>query len=99
MSVYMIIDVAVKNRELYGQYVEQVRAIVEQHGGRYLVRGGSVTPLSGNWNPERIVLIEFETMQQLQGCFQSPEYLALAPLREQSTSGRSIVVEGYVPPG
>jgi uncharacterized protein (DUF1330 family) len=95
----MIIEVAVKNRELYGQYVEQVRAIVEQHGGRYLVRGGNVTPLSGNWNPERIILIEFETMQQLQGCFQSPEYLALAPLREQSTSGRSIVVEGYTPPG
>jgi uncharacterized protein (DUF1330 family) len=99
MSVYMIIEIAVKDREMYARYVEQVRDIVEKHGGRYLVRGGEVTPLSGNWHPERIILIEFETMQQLQGCFHSPEYLALAPLREQSTSGRSIVVEGYVPPG
>ena len=99
MSVYMVIEVAVRDSEMYGRYTEQAREIVEQHGGRYLVRGGKVTPLSGNWNPERIILIEFETMQQLQRCFQSPEYLTLTPLREQSTSGRSIVVEGYVPPG
>jgi uncharacterized protein (DUF1330 family) len=99
MSVYMIIEIAVRDSEIYGCYTEQAREIVEQHGGHYLARGGSVTPFSGNWHPQRIILIEFETIQQLQGCFQSPEYLALAPLREQSTSGRSIVVEGYAPPG
>jgi uncharacterized protein (DUF1330 family) len=99
MAVYMLIEIAVKDSEMYIRYIEKVLEIVERHGGRYLVRGGQVTPLSGNWNPERIVLIEFGNMEQLQRCFQSPEYLELAPLREQSTTSRSIVAEGYWPPG
>jgi uncharacterized protein (DUF1330 family) len=98
MSVYMIVEITVKDSELYSKYVDQVREIVEKHEGRYLARGGQVTPLSGNWNPERIILIEFETDEQLQKCFESREYLEIAPLREQSTISKSIVVEGCAPP-
>jgi len=94
MSVYMIIDIQVQNSALYAEYVEKVPVILNQYGGRYLVRGGAMTPLSGNWNPERIVVIEFETMAQLRACFSSAEYRAIAPLREQSTTSKSIVVEG-----
>jgi uncharacterized protein (DUF1330 family) len=96
MSVYMIIEIKVKNNLLYSTYVEKVPKVVGKYGGRYLVRGGQVTPVSGNWNPERIILLEFETMGQLQKCFESPEYLELAPLREESTLSRSIIVEGYI---
>lgn len=97
MSVYMIIDITIRERDLYSRYVESVAEVVERHGGRYLVRGGRVTPLSGNWNPERMIVIEFGTMQQLQQCFSSAEYLGLAPLREQSTNSKAIIVEGYSP--
>jgi uncharacterized protein (DUF1330 family) len=93
----MIIEIEVKDAERYAGYVAQVRRIVEQYGGRYLVRGGRITPLSGNWNPERIVVIEFENAEQIKRCFTSPEYLDLAPLREQSTASRAIVVEGWRP--
>lgn len=98
MSVYMIIEIEIRNNELYSKYVNKVPEVIEKYGGRYLIRGGKVTPLSGNWNPERIILIEFETIEQLQECFKSTEYLELAPLRKQSTIGRSIIVEGYLPP-
>jgi uncharacterized protein (DUF1330 family) len=57
MSVYLIIEIAVKNREMYLQYVQKVPPIIEKHGGRYLARGGAITPLMGDWNPERIILI------------------------------------------
>ena len=98
MSVYMIIDVTIRDHDLYSRYVESVAEVVERYGGRYLVRGGKVTPLSGNWNPERMIVIEFDTVEQLQRCFRSAEYLELAPLREQSTDSRAIVAEGYLPP-
>lgn len=94
MPVYMIIEIEIKDEELYAEYVEKVREVVVKHGGRYLVRGGQVTPLSGNWNPERIIIIEFETLDHLKRCFGSEEYRELAPLREKSTLGKSIVVEG-----
>jgi uncharacterized protein (DUF1330 family) len=97
MPVYMIVETEVKNRELYAQYVDRVPAVVAEYGGRYLARGGKVTALSGDWDPERIILIEFESMERLQACFSSSEYLVLAPLRERSTRSRSIVVDGCTP--
>jgi uncharacterized protein (DUF1330 family) len=99
MPVYLIIEIKVKNLEMYLQYVERVPAIIEQHGDRYLARGGEITPLMGDWNPERIILIEFDSADQIKKCFASLEYLEIAPLREESTISKSIIVEGYTPSG
>ena len=94
MSVYMIVEIHVIEPQEYSQYVDGVRDIIERHGGRYLARGGKVVPLAGNWNPERIILIEFDNLHSVQTCLQSPEYRELAPLRENSTTSRAIIVEG-----
>ena len=98
MPVYVIIEICVDDDELYSTYVRQVAQVVESHGGRYLVRGGRVTSLAGDWHPERIVLIEFKNREALQRCFSSDAYLRLASLRERSTRSRAIVVKGYSPP-
>jgi len=97
MSVYVIIDIAVIDQGLYEEYVARVPALVEQYGGRYLVRGGEVATLTGDWQPERIVVLEFDSSEQVQEFYASPEYQALAPLREQSTNSRAILVKGYEP--
>lgn len=95
MSVYVIIDIAVVDQGLYEEYVARVPAVVEQYGGRYLVRGGEVVALAGDWQPERIVVLEFESSDQAQEYLTSPEYLALVPLRHKSISSRAIIVQGY----
>jgi uncharacterized protein (DUF1330 family) len=94
MSVYLIVEIEIEDENLYSRYVEGVADVVHGHGGRYLARGGSVTPVSGGWVPERVVLIEFDTAEQVERCFSSPEYARLAPLRERSTKSRAIVVQG-----
>lgn len=93
MSVYLLIEITVKDREIYSKYVQAVPSIIEKYGGRYLARGGNVTPLMGGWNPERIILIEFDDIEHVHKCFRSPEYLEIAPLREHSTVSRSIIFE------
>ena len=95
MSVYVIIDITVTDQGLYEEYVARVPAVVEQYGGRYLVRGGEVVLLAGDWHPERIVVLEFESSNQAQEYLTSPEYLALGPLREKSMTSRAIIVPGY----
>jgi uncharacterized protein (DUF1330 family) len=95
MSVYVIIDIAVIDQGLYEEYVARVPAVVEQYGGRYLVRGGEVVALAGDWNPERIVVLEFESSDQAQEYLTSPENLALSSLREKSITTRAIIVPGY----
>ena len=97
MPVYLIIDITITDPDLYGEFVARVPAVVEQYGGRYLARSGEVSTMVGDWQPERIVLIEFETIEQVQEFFASPEYQALVPLREQSATTRAILVEGYEP--
>ena len=83
MSVYMIIEIKIKNNELYSKYVEKIPEVIKKYGGRYLIRGGKITPLSGNWNPERIILIEFVTVEQLQKCF---NHLSISSLHRLGSS-------------
>jgi uncharacterized protein (DUF1330 family) len=98
MSVYMIAEIQVTHPEGYAHYIDAVPAVVRRHGGRYLVRGGKVTPLFGDWSPQRIIMLEFDSLEQLQACFTSEEYRRIAPFREQSTVSRSIIVESCEQP-
>ncbi len=94
MNAYLIADIKIVDPAMYQQYIEKAESIVLKYGGRYLVRGGKSFPLSGNWEPERILVMEFESMTALQTCFNSVEYLAIASLRTESTRSRSIIIEG-----
>jgi uncharacterized protein (DUF1330 family) len=95
MSVYLIIDITIIDQDLFGEFVARVPEVLEKYGGRYLARSGEISVMVGDWQPERIVLIRFETIDQVQEFFASPEYLALVPLREKSATSRAIIVEGY----
>jgi len=97
MPVYLIIDIAVIDQDVFGEFVDQVPAVVEKYGGLYLARSSEVSTMVGDWRPERIVLIEFEGIEQVEEFFASPEYLTLVPLREQSATSRAIIVEGFKP--
>ena len=95
MSVYMIIDSKVKDGGKYRQYIDQVSLIVTKYGGRYHVRGGEIRPL-GDWKPERIIVLEFPTEDHIKKWLGSPEYKAIAPLREEGASTQAILVDGYL---
>ncbi len=94
MSVYMIIDVEVTDADTYAEYVQRVPATVEKYDGQYLARGGDVEVLAGDWRPERIIVLEFPSSDHLKQWLMSPEYVALAPIRQKSTNTRAIVVQG-----
>lgn len=82
-----------KDRTDYDSYIKEVKPIVERFGGKYLVRTNKVQALSEKWNPERVVLIEWESKEQLQRCFSSAEYRAISGKRENSVDSRAIIVE------
>ncbi len=94
MKAYLVADIQVLDARIYEEYVKAAQPIVLQHGGRYLVRGGSTLPVSGDWNPKRLLIIEFDSLPQLQDCFGSEAYKRIAALRLASTHSRSVIVEG-----
>jgi uncharacterized protein (DUF1330 family) len=94
MSVYVIIDSKVRDKKKYQQYIDQVSTIVAKYGGRYLVRGENIRAF-GSWKPERIIVIEFPTENHVRDWLTSPEYNAIAPLREEGAETQAILVDGY----
>lgn len=99
MSIYMIIDLEITDPEVYAEYVEKVPAVIKKYGGKYVIRGGKITPLAGDWNPERIVVLEFPSQEHVNKWALSPEQMPLAELRRKSTNARTIMVEGCSPDG
>lgn len=78
---------------MYGEYMQKVPSTVKKFGGRYLVRGGKITTLSGEWHPERVILVEFDSVEEARNWLTSREYAEVSPLRENSTITNAILIE------
>lgn len=96
MSVYMIIDAKINDEQKYRQYVQKATKIVQHYNGKYLSRGSKIITLSKNWNPQRIVIIKFESLEKLQTCFKSKQYLEIKHLREESCESKAVIVEDTI---
>ena len=94
MAVYLVAEIEVKDWEAYEKYRALVPATIEQYGGKYLVRGGEVTPGEGDWSPERVVILEFPDRDAAQRWATSPEYAPVAEIRHRAAESRSFMVEG-----
>lgn len=97
MPAYVIVDVTVTNPERYPEYTRLVPATIEQYGGRFIVRGGAVEGLEGDWRPQRLVVIEFPSLEQAKAWYHSPEYAPARELRWQYSDARFLIVEGVSP--
>lgn len=98
----MVAVVKKKDKQKYNEYIAALTQVIEKHGGRYLVRGGRLTPLFKGTELERrrvdkVLIIEFPTAAHHRRCFTSPEYLSLIPLRDEGAEVRAFLLEGYVP--
>ena len=94
MAAYLIADIEVTNPAGYDEYRRQVPATVEKYGGRFVVRGGASETLEGDWGPKRVVVLEFPTMDALKRWYNSAEYKPLIALRQKSTRGSLLLVQG-----
>ncbi len=94
MSAYLIYDVEIHDPDPYGQFMEQVKPLVESFGGRYLVRGGAHEVLEGDWHPTRLVMFEFPDMEAVERWHKSDDYKPLLEMRLGATRGNLIAVNG-----
>ncbi len=67
---------------------------LEPYGGRYLVRGGEVQILEGDWLPPRLVILEFDSVALARSWWESEHYAPAKALRQASADTRMILVEG-----
>ncbi|MDP1648993.1 MAG: DUF1330 domain-containing protein [Rubrivivax sp.] len=94
MAAYLYADIEVTDPSAYETYRQQVPALIAVHGGRYLVRGGTVEALEGNRVPGRQVILEFPDMAHLKAFYTSPQYRTLITIRQGASFGSALAIEG-----
>jgi len=94
MSAYIIVEVDVEDAERYADYRAMVPASLEAYGGKFLVRGGAVETLEGDWQPSRVVILVFDSVAQARRWWDSDEYRDARDLRQATADTKMIVVEG-----
>jgi uncharacterized protein (DUF1330 family) len=95
MPAYLIANVDVKDTEKIKDYLKATPAIIKQFGGKFIVRGGDFEICEGNWNPKRLVVVEFESMQRAKQFYNSPQYKAVIDLRQSSAYTEWVFVDGF----
>lgn len=93
MPAYVIVDIRVTDPVRFEEYRKLVPPTISAFGGRYLARGGTVVPLEGDWDPERIVVLEFPTLERARAWWASAEYRLPRTIRGEAARTRMIAVE------
>ncbi len=96
MPAYLISDVSVRDAEAFQTYRTRAAAAIARYGGRYLARVGAIEPLEGSWRPERIIIVEFPSVEQARAWYRSAEYASALAVRDQALSRDLILVDGVV---
>jgi len=94
MPAYLIAHLDVTDPSAFESYRSAVPAVIAKFGGRYLVRGGAVEVLEGEWPVPRLVILAFDSLDQARRFYKSPEYQEILPLRLAAAKGNVVLVEG-----
>jgi uncharacterized protein (DUF1330 family) len=95
MAAYVIASVReAHDAEALAEYRQRNSEAVAQYGGRFLVRGGAIAVLEGDWDPLRVVVMEFDDAAAARRWYESDSYQAAIPIRQGASTTDLILVEG-----
>lgn len=94
MPAYVIAHIDVKDPVRYEDYKKLSPISIQKFGGRFIARGGKTEVLEGSWQPKRLVLLEFPSVERAREWWASEDYAAAKALRQATSVGDMIIVEG-----
>ena len=94
MPAYLIVETDIHDPEQYELYKAASPGAVAAGGGRFLVRGGELAVLEGDWQPKRLVVLEFESLEAAKRFYESEQYQEAKRLRDGAADLRMVAVEG-----
>ena len=94
VAAYVVVDIERTDLERADRYSEMSGPSVERHGGRFLARGRPISILEGDWDPQRLVVIEFELAQPARDRLTSEDYRAACAIREGAGIWRMVAGDG-----
>ena len=94
MSAFVLANVTVKDPVRYEDYRRLVTPTLAKYGGRFIARGGKIEVLEGDWQPNRLVILEFPSMDHARQWWNSPEYTEAKLIRQATSEGTLLILEG-----
>jgi uncharacterized protein (DUF1330 family) len=96
MAAFLIADVKVRDLEGYRSsgYLDAAMASAAKFGGSYIARGGETAVFEGEWEPNRLVIIQFPDMDSLKAWYASDEYTPWIEVRRSLTESNLVGLEG-----
>ena len=94
MPAYVIAHIDVKDPARYEDYKKMSPVSIQKFGGRFIARGGKTEVLEGTWQPKRLVLLEFPSIERAREWWASEDYAPAKALRQATSTGDLVVVEG-----
>lgn len=74
-------------------YLSRIDATLAPFGGRFLVHGGEIDGVEGEWDGD-VIVIEFPDRESARGWYDSATYQAILPLRTEHSVGIAAIVDG-----
>lgn len=94
MTAYVIFDVEIRDPRRYQEFMTGVKTALDEAGAKYLARGGEHRVYEGDWEPRRIVLLEFPSVAAWEAFYNGPTYSGLKEIRDECSSARLVSVVG-----
>lgn len=95
MPAYIIVEVEIHDAKLYEDYKKLTPGSLLRYEGKFIVRGAQTGSLEGDWNPQRIVVLEFPSVEKAKKWWASEEYAPAKAIRQSASKTKMIVVAGY----
>jgi len=97
MAAYLVVDIQIRDSARFEEYRKLVPATIAKYGGKYLVRGGSFEVLEGDWQPRRVVILEFPSVAEAKRWYDSEDYRGPKAVRQAAAASNVVLVEGAAP--
>jgi uncharacterized protein (DUF1330 family) len=94
MPAFVIVDVSINDQERYEEYKQLTPSAIAAYGGKFVVRGGQTETLEGEWQPQRVVVLEFPSQERAKEWWHSAEYSRAKAIRQSCATTNMIVVQG-----
>lgn len=94
MTAFVIVDIEVTDPAGYEKYKQLAPPAVALYGGKYVARGGRTETLEGDWKPNRLVILQFESVERAKAWLNSDEYSEARALRHKYAKSQMVVIEG-----
>lgn len=94
MPAFVFVEINIIDHKLYEEYKKLTPKTVSDFGGKFIVRGGKTEVLEGDPSHNRMVLLEFPSIDEAQAWWNSQEYTRARLIRQRAATTRMILLEG-----